>query len=204
MRKSKKIFLLAWILGFFIIIAWKNLDAQIKKQNLSQLFSQVEDVNIGPRVKSSDCNISGAFPDKDCTPGAVFSGANIAKICVPGYTKTVRSVGTDLKRQIYQAYNLSYPSPRGAFEVDHLIPLALGGNNDSANLWPEANADPKTSLGYKEKDIVEIYLQEEVCAGRVNLTSAQTEIADDWTVIYNNLSPERIKEIKTKYTNWSN
>jgi 5-methylcytosine-specific restriction endonuclease McrA len=33
---------------------------------------------------------------------------------------------------------LGYPQQHGAFEVDHLIPLELGGDNVIANLWPEA------------------------------------------------------------------
>jgi hypothetical protein len=36
-----------------------------------------------------------------------------------------------LRRRVFR-------QPRGAYEVDHLIPLELGGDNVIANLWPEA------------------------------------------------------------------
>jgi hypothetical protein len=109
-------------------------------------------------------------------------------------------VSAKLKKQLYAEYGLT-PQPRGTYEVDHIIPLAIGGDNDIANLFPES-ALPKP--GFKEKDLVEIYLQQEVCAGRADLAVSQYQIATDWTVIYNNLLPEQITELKNRFSNWSN
>ncbi len=198
----KKIFLVFWLSGFALIAIWKNLTLVIQKKALAGVFLNTpSQLNLEKPLKSSNCQVKGILPDGACTPGAIFEDAAIEKICVPGYTKTVRNVSTDLKKRIYANYAISYPQPRGSFEVDHLIPLALGGNNDPANLWPEA-ASPIP--GFKEKDVVEIYLQEEVCAGRLNLKAAQIKIAEDWYQIYKNLSPEQIKTIKGKYKNWAN
>ncbi len=147
-------------------------------------------------TKSSNCKVKGPLPDHSCTPGAIFKNATVEQICVPGYTKTVRNVSTKLRQKVYAEYGIAYPQPRGAYEVDHLIPLALGGSNDIANLFPEA-AEP--ILGFHEKDIVEVYLQQEVCARRVSLPIAQRQIALDWTVVYNNLTQEEILAIKKKY-----
>jgi hypothetical protein len=61
-------------------------------------------------------------------------------------TKERRRVSSDVHRQAFTEYGLSYPQPRGAFEVDHLIPLELGGDNLIANLWPEA-AEPRQIEG---------------------------------------------------------
>ncbi len=91
--------------------------------------------------------------------------------------------------------------PFGTYEVDHFIPLALGGSNDIGNLFPEA-AEPKP--GFKEKDVVEVYLHDEVCAGHVALSVAQEQIATDWLRVYENLSPDIIKLIKQKYSSWAN
>ena len=156
---------------------------------------------LAPRSKSSGCVIAGPLPDRACTPGSVFAGATVGKICVSGYSKSVRSVSTKLRKQLFAAYGIAYPPATGAYELDHLIPLAIGGDNSAANLFPEA-ADPKP--GFKEKDVVEVYLQEEVCAGQVDLAAAQRQIAADWTAVYNLLDKNDISRIKQKYTSWAN
>src|SRR6185369_8516238 len=112
-------------------------------------------LQLDPMTKSSDCHVDGSLPDHACSPGAVFDTATREIICVAGYTKTVRSVSTSVKKKIYAEYGITYPVPFGSYEVDHLIPLELGGSNDKANLFPEA-ADP--APGFKEKDLVENYL----------------------------------------------
>ena len=156
---------------------------------------------LAPRSKTTGCAVAGALPDRECTPGSVFADATPAKICVSGYTKRVRSVSTKLRKQLFAAYGVAYPPPTGAYELDHLIPLAIGGDNSAANLFPEA-ADPKP--GFKEKDVVEVYLQEGVCAGKLDLTAAQAQIAEDWTVVYALLDKSDISRIRQKYTNWAN
>jgi len=151
--------------------------------------------------KTSGCAANGALPDAACTPGAVFANAAPSDICVPGYTKGVRSVSTKLRKQVYAAYDTTYPPPTGTYELDHLIPLALGGSNDAANLFPEAR-DP--APGFKEKDVVEVYLYEEMCAGRVSLAAAQAQIAQNWLAVYQALDQTDIAKLKAKYKSWSN
>ncbi len=69
-----------------------------------------------------------------------------------------------------------------AFELDHLVPLELGGAPaDPKNLWPEAHAPTPGSF---EKDGFENYLKREVCAGRMPLAVAQEEIASDWVTFW--------------------
>ena len=154
-----------------------------------------------PRSKTTGCVISGPLPDRACTPGSVFAGATVEKICVSGYSKSVRSVSTKLRKQLFAAYGVAYPPASGAYELDHLIPLALGGDNTAANLFPEA---AKPSPGFKEKDVVEVYLQEQVCAGKIDLATAQRQVAADWTAIYKVLDKSDVSRIKQKYTSWAN
>ncbi len=47
-----------------------------------------------------------------------------------------RNVSTTLKKEIYNLYNIPEKC-RHRYTVDHIIPLALGGDNSVANLWPE-------------------------------------------------------------------
>lgn len=135
---------------------------------------------ISQRTKEDGCVVNGPLQDKECTPGAVFPEATAEQICVRGYAKSVRNVPYEVKRQVYLEYGITHHE-KGEYEVDHLISLELGGSNDIANLWPEA-AEPRP--GFHEKDKVENYLHEEVCAGRIPLAQAQAEIANDWLSVY--------------------
>lgn len=166
------------------------------------LVSQVEaqGFQLGTRGKAVACKVNGALPDPACTPGAVFAGVTAAQICTSGYAQNVRAVTAKTKKQVYAEYGFAYPQAAGAFEADHQIPLELGGSNDIANLWPEA-AEPVP--GFREKDLVENYLHDEVCAGNINLQAAQELIADNWLAVYNSLSPEEIAALKSEFTNWS-
>lgn len=176
---------------------------QIKKTSvLSALLAGSDGVlSLDQRTKSADCKVNGPLPDHECTPGEVFSDATLDKICVSGYAQSVRSVSASEKKKVYEEYGTAYPPAFGTYEANHLIPLALGGDNSIANLFPEA-ADPYP--GFKEKDVVENYLHQEVCAGHIALSVAREKIATDWVSIYNNLDPQTIKELKSEFKTWAN
>ena len=188
------------ILFYFAYLETHKVQINKNLQLSALLGVQGEPLHLDIRTKSQDCQVLGPLPDHDCTPGAIFSDATKEEICVQGYTKTVRSVSTSLREKVFAEYGISYPQPYGSYEVDHLIPLALGGNNDVSNLFPES-AEPYS--GFKEKDVVENYLHEEVCAGGIDLATAHATIATDWLLIYNNLSDEKVKELKNKYRSWA-
>ncbi len=138
---------------------------------------------FGQQEKTANCVASGGLPDSQCTPGAIFS-VTTADICQPGYARSVRNVPESEKQEVYAEYGiLSHQS--GQYEVDHLISLELGGSNDIANLWPEA-ASP--TPGFHQKDQVENYLHDQVCAGNISLSDAQKEIATDWLKVYQEMN----------------
>ncbi|GHO49531.1 HNH endonuclease signature motif containing protein [Ktedonospora formicarum] len=137
----------------------------------------------GVRTKTSGCKASGPIQDKACTPGAIFANATKGKICVPGYASSVRNVTTSLKNKVYTSYGIKKRKP-GQYEVDHLVSLQLGGNNDISNLWPEP-ASPKP--GFHEKDRVENWLHDQVCDGKMTLKDAQIKIATDWVAVYKSI-----------------
>lgn len=119
-------------------------------------------------------------PDPRLTPGATFP-VTAADICTPGYSRSVRNVPTDVKKQAYAEYGITRHGP-GAFEVDHLISLELGGSNSIKNLWPESyHTEPWNA---RVKDALENRLHQEVCAGKTSLAQAQHEIATDWIAAY--------------------
>ena len=140
--------------------------------------------NWGVQTKTIGCQVQGPLQDVACTPGAIFPNATKAQICVPGYARSVRNVPQSEKKQVYAEYSIT-SHPTGAYEVDHLVSLELGGSNDIANLWPEA-ATPKP--GFHEKDQVENYLHDQVCAGKIPLRQAQIEIATNWLNVYHRMS----------------
>jgi hypothetical protein len=93
-------------------------------------------------------------------------------------TRLRRHVELALYREAYAKYGYTYPQPPGAFELDHLVPLELGGSNGIENLWPQP-ADTMPA-GFREKDQLEHYLHEQVCSARVPLEQAQRAISTDW------------------------
>jgi len=120
------------------------------------------------------------LPDSKLTPGATLPVTR-ADICVPGYTKKVRNVPLDVKRQVYAEYGIQSHKP-GDYEVDHLISLELGGSNSLKNLWPESYRTRPWNAHVK--DALENELHDEVCSGRLDLATAQHDIATDWIGAY--------------------
>lgn len=160
----------------------------------------IEGTVLDEREKTTTCEVNGSYPDHACTPGAIFENADRETICVKGYTKTVRNVSVKTKKQVYAAYGITYPPPTGSYEMDHLIPLALGGNNDVANLFPEAK---EPSPGFPEKDLVEMYLYEQMCDGMIDLAAAQKQIAEDWLAVYHMLSQNEASRLRKQYRSWA-
>jgi len=116
------------------------------------------------------------YPNPTLTPGAILT-TDASTICTPGYASSVRNVSTATKKQVYAEYSVSYPQPTGAYEVDHFIPLEIGGSNDLANLWLEA-ATP--TPGFHQKDQFENFEHQQVCKGSISVAEAQSRMTSDW------------------------
>ena len=134
-----------------------------------------------PAAAPSTCHLrdNGQLPDLRCTPGAtdprVTQAMIYSTICVSGYTATVRPPESVTERFKYDVSWPEYGIPSYDHgELDHLIPLELGGSSAAANLWPEIGPLPNP------KDPVENALNHAVCSGRVSLRAAQRAIAADW------------------------
>lgn len=129
------------------------------------------------------CTARGLLPDPVCTPGATNPAVTQATIhqtvCVTGWTSTIRPPVTwsePLKRRLAVSYGYR-GRPLPGLELDHLIPLVLGGAPAAvANLWPEVGASPN------KKDQVELAARTAVCrkTNPLQLVTAQQAIAQDW------------------------
>jgi hypothetical protein len=101
-------------------------------------------------------------------------------ICVSGYTKTVRpasSYTNGVKAKLMREAGID-ESQMPAYELDHIVPLALGGHpRKPSNLMLQPWDGPQ---GAKMKDILEVRLQHLVCNNQVSLIDAQTCIAQNW------------------------
>jgi hypothetical protein len=124
---------------------------------------------------------AGELPNSSLTPGETFGGVTADQVCASGYAGRARNVLREQYVQVYASYRLPYPEPAGTYELDHLVPLELGGDNSNRNLWPEpASPGP----GFHQKDDLENYLHDAVCAGRMQLADAQSGIAANWLALY--------------------
>jgi hypothetical protein len=120
----------------------------------------------------------GLLPDRSCTPGAIDPAVTQADIgstiCRAGYTDTVRPPEAQTEAFKWNVAEPAYGQHDVSGELDHLIPLELGGDNDAKNLWVEAGPIPNP------KDAVENALNQAVCSGQITLRTAQREIARSW------------------------
>src|SRR5262249_58158519 len=91
------------------------------------------------------------LPSSYKTPGAATK-ASAKQICAADYESTVKPVAGWQKAEALGRYGLR---PEGfAGDLDHLIPVSLGGSNDPDNLWPlhdsgELTGAAKAQLGAK-------------------------------------------------------
>jgi hypothetical protein len=137
-----------------------------------------------PSTAPKDCVAHNGLPDPRCTAGATAAD-DLEVICHQSTASRRCNFSKATREAMFQAYRLSSPEPPGSYELDHLIPLELGGANTLDNLWPEAAAP---APGFHEKDWLENYLHKQVCGGSLALATARWLIAGDWVSAYRRLA----------------
>lgn len=134
------------------------------------------------------------IPDPKCTPGAVNPTVTVEVLqnldfrtpCLRNHVTT-----EEQKNGTYESYATPHPAHnRGVYqicELDHLVPLELGGADTLDNIWPQCGPKgvPLVHRYFKKKDIVENYLAKQVRDGVLDLKAAQQGIASDWTQYLN-------------------
>ena len=148
------------------------------KQKKHQKTKQHQNNTRRHRLASSVQVPAVDVPDHRLTPGVALP-ASVGQICASGYASRTRNVSLAEKDAVYARYGTAYVPYK--HEVDHLISLEIGGSNSVRNLWPEPYAG---RWGARTKDVLEDRLHDLVCAGRLNLKSAQRQEARDWVGAY--------------------
>jgi hypothetical protein len=143
---------------------------------------------------------SRAIPDPSLTPGTTLPVTKEC-LCTAGMTDTVRLVPSSVAQQVFAAYGIHGPQP-GAYELDYLITPALGGADNIRNFWPQPYGT--TVWNAHIKDALEDQLYHLVCAGKLDLATAQRDIAHNWISAYkkyfhtNEPLPEHVSFLKDR------
>jgi hypothetical protein len=133
------------------------------------------------RVRSAVIGFErGVVPDHSLTPGATRRVA-LSEVCSMAHEEVVRNVPTSLRQEVFQEYGIANAAATD-YEIDYLIAPGLGGAEDIHNLWPEPSTSEKWNAHVK--DTLEENLHQMVCAGQIDLSTAQHDIATDWIAAY--------------------
>jgi hypothetical protein len=140
--------------------------------------------SVRPESHATDLAVAAfdrsAEPDPSLTPGRARP-ISVAESCAMPHEQVIREVPAALRNKILQQYGIA--NARAAeYEIDYLIAPGLGGEEDIQNLWPE----PYTAATWNAhvKDALEEQLHQMVCAGTLDLPTAQRDIATDWIAAY--------------------
>jgi len=120
------------------------------------------------------------LPQSNLTPG-VTRPINTSQVCTPGPPDQMATIPMTVRQAVFHEYGMDGSQPR-EFEVDHLITPELGGTDDIRNLWPEPYAT--TEWNAHVKDELENHLRQLVCDGKLDLPTAQRDIATNWISAY--------------------
>jgi hypothetical protein len=134
---------------------------------------------IGQFWRQSARVVIVAIPNPKLTPGATVL-MSPGEVCSASNTKN-KIVPVALRQKVFEEYGIARAEPR-AYEVDYLITPALGGADDIHNLWPQSYSN--TVWNAQVKDDLEDHLRALVCAGKLDLATAQREIAVNWIDAY--------------------
>lgn len=125
-------------------------------------------------------NVNAEAKPRPLTPGETRP-ITLREVCEYERAETIsRDIPEDKQRAVFAMYGIKSPKP-GQFEVDYLITPDLGGTESIRNLWPEPYS---ARWNARVKDQLEQKLHELVCSGRLDLPTAQHDIAVDWIAAY--------------------
>lgn len=160
--KKLSIVLISFILLVSGILYWKGKTESFAGVDVAQNAPQV--VHIGKIATSDKNEICGTV-----------NGLT--------YSKQHRQTSQALKEEVYKNAGVSYPQPIGKYEVDHIVPLCLGGADELQNLQLQP-AEPIP--GFHQKDVVEAWACRSLCNGGIDIQTAQNIFTSDgWLFIYN-------------------
>jgi hypothetical protein len=119
------------------------------------------------------------MPNPKLTPGDTIAVTK-DDVCGTRHRPLVDPIPIRVKSQVFARYGISTAGP-SSYNIDHLIPMKLGGSNSIKNLWPQPLSG---EWNYVLKNKLEKQLLKKVCRGELELSKAQQEIATDWVSAY--------------------
>jgi hypothetical protein len=127
--------------------------------------------------------------DPSLTPGAVAS-TDSSDVCgvINGltYSKRHRRTTAELKREIYAEYGVDRDGRD--FEIDHRVPLCIGGADVRENLWPQEGWEHPS---YHDKDRLEVEVCRRACrSNEMSLPDGQAIFLGDWVEGYQKIFGE--------------
>lgn len=106
---------------------------------------------------AAECQ-QGDIPDDHCTPGVVAS-TDPVDVCgiIDGqtYSQRHRQTSAEMKAEVRRRYGMARCG-----EIDHRLPLALGGADTVENLWCQPG---EGTWPYRLKDKLEVTVWRQVC-----------------------------------------
>ncbi len=107
-------------------------------------------------------------------------GLTVATVCSAGFGVATQHVSYGDRAKVLADYGLPW-SERTEYQIDYLIPLALGGDDSRTNLWPM----PLTGAAVPAmKTALAELMHTLVCTGKVTLAAAQNAMAANWWGTY--------------------
>jgi hypothetical protein len=118
-------------------------------------------------------------PDPKLTPGATFD-VTLQDISSAGYSKKVRHVTSEVKREVFAEYGITEHHP-GEYEVITLFHFQSVARIPS-RIFGRSRMERSGMLGVKDR--LEDRLHALVVHRKLDLKTAQQEIATDWIAAY--------------------
>ena len=123
-------------------------------------------------------------PDKNLTggPASIRTKERLAACQHAGENRG--HMTGERRDEVLRRYGLP-PGTHPDYEIDHLIPLCLGGSDDPSNLWPQPRRRIEATWNAEAKDRLERKVCDLTCAGQNDdITAAQEDFASDWIAAY--------------------
>ena len=116
-------------------------------------------------------------PDQACTPGD-YDKLTTAQVCT---SKDRPALPAAERRRILVNYGFNPATWTGkSGELDHRVPVFLGGRTDARNIWPEP--EPV----FNTKDRLEVYVQRRICSSHTMRAGYARHIfMGNWVLYYN-------------------
>ena len=122
--------------------------------------------------------VSAQLPDSRKTPGDTAT-SKMAQVCAPDFAASFKPVPGWARNRALEGYGIR-PETFSS-ELDHVVPLLLGGSNNPDNLYP---FHPNGAFTLDAKQTLAAKLRDLVCSGNMSLKEAQNAFRKDWTKEY--------------------